>query len=178
MISNENRTRDALVDIAKDINQYVYKSCNHPEWKGADVLITSNSSKTESHETFYSGPRTVVTPYASEVGWLFTRLRDAFDGLIDGTSKIEFYGRLANAARAYQQSVNGNENAQDMLKAILHEAFVILDEMEEGRFEYLSIAPGNMILADLIDEAEKSGYLGPEATEEFLQRMEEKHSEA
>ena len=179
MNSNYNHARSALVDITKDIDQQVYnKSRLRPEWGGADVLITSKSRKSADNGGFYPEPRTVVTPYAGEVGWLFTRLRDAFDGLIDGTSKIEFYGRLANAATDYQQSVNGSESAQDMLKAILHEAFVMLEEMEKGKFEYLLVAPGNTILADLIDEAEKSGYLGAEATEEFLRRMEEKHREA
>lgn len=168
-----------LVNIAKDVDRQVYdESRLDPEWGGADVLVTSTSRNNSRDPGFYPEPRTVVTPYAGEVGWLFSRLRNAFDGLIDGTSKIEFYGRLANAATNYQRSVNGNENAQEMLRAILHEAFVMLEEMEEGKFEYLLVAPGNTILADLIDEAEKTGYLGAEATEDFLQRMEEKHREA
>ncbi|MFN2456504.1 MAG: hypothetical protein ABR577_20115, partial [Pyrinomonadaceae bacterium] len=111
-------------------------------------------------------------------GWLFNRLRDAFNGLIDGTSKIEFYGRLANAARDYQQSVNSNGNAQDTLRAVLYEAFIMLEEMEEGTFEYLPIASGNTILADLVKKAEESGYIGVEATKEFFKRMEEKHRES
>lgn len=167
-----------LVDIANDVDRQVYDKSRLDEWRGADVLVTSKPGNSAHDAGFYPEPRTVVTPYAGEVGWLFSRLRDAFDSLIDGASKIEFYGRLANAATDYQQSVNGNENAQDMLRAILHEAFVMLEEMEDGKFEYLLVAPGNTILADLIDEAEKTGYLGAEATEDFLRRMEEKHREA
>jgi hypothetical protein len=179
MDSNHNRAESALVGIAKEIDQQAYdESRLDQEWGGAGVLVTSTPRNSTENAGFYPEPRTVVTPFAGEVAWLFTRLRDAFDGLIDGASKIEFYGRLAAAATAYQQSINGNENAQDMLRAILHEGFVMLEEMEEGKFEYLMVAPGNMILGDLIDEAEKSGYLGTEATEEFLRRMEEKHREA
>ncbi len=179
MDSTYNRAESALVGIAKEIDQQAYsKSRLDPEWGGADVLVTSIPRNRTGKAGFYPEPRTVVTPYAGEVAWLFARLRDAFDGLVDGASKIEFYGRLADAATAYQQSINGNENAQDMLRAILHEGFVMLEEMEEGKFEYLLVAPGNAILGDLIDEAEKSGYLGAEATEEFLRHMEEKHREA
>ena len=179
MSNNYSRVRSALVGLVKDIDQQVYKSqCLHDEWGGADVLITSTPRKSTVNRDFYPEPRTVVTPFAGAVGWLFNQLRDVFDGLIDGTSKIEFYGRLANSILDYQRSVNGQENARDMLRAALHEAFVMLEEMEENRFEYLLAASGNTILADLIDQAEKSGYLGVEATEEFLRRMEERHREA
>lgn len=117
----------------------------------------------------------MVTQYSREVSWLFERLRDAFNPLLDGESKIEFYGRLANAARNYQRHVNGGENAKDILRAVLYEAVVMLEEMEEGTFEYLSLAIGNTVPADLVEDAEKSGYVGVEATREFFKRMEEKH---
>ena len=144
-------------------------------WGGADVVITASLKGTPQKDAFYPEPRTVVTPFSLEVSWLFEHLRDAFAGLIDGTSKIEFYGRLASAARSYQQQVNGGENAKDIMRAVLYEAVVMLEEMEEGTFECLSVAEGNTILADLVDEAEKSGYIGVEATKEFFKRMEEKH---
>ena len=124
---------------------------------------------------FYPEPRTVVTQFSREVSWLFERLRDAFSVLLDGDSKIEFYGRLANAARNYQQEVNGGENAKDILRAVLYEAVLMLEEMEEGTFEYLSVAVGNTILADLVKASEKSGYIGVDATKEFFKKMEERH---
>lgn len=174
-----SQAKSTLIGIAKKIDEQTYqKYCLHPEWSGADVLITSKAGESVGNGDFYPQLRTVVTPFSCEVSWLFNNLRDAFDGLIDGTSKIEFYGRLANAAREYQQSVNGDGNAQDMLRAVLYEAFVMLEEMEEGTFEYLSIASGNTILADLVKKAEESGYIGVEATKEFFKRMEEKHRES
>jgi hypothetical protein len=145
------------------------------DWGGADVVISPVSLEKASSGGFYPAPRTVVTQFSREVSWLFEQLRDIFSGLLESDSKIEFYGRLANAAKNYQQRVNGGENAKDILRAVLYEAVVMLEEMEEGTFEYLSVGVGNTILADLVMEAEKSGYIGVEATKEFFKRMEEKH---
>lgn len=173
-------TKSLLNDIIENIGRRAYEQKQlRSEWSGADVLVTSEVPENMNGEGFYPQPRTVVTRYAGELGWLFDQLRGAFKGLIDGTSKIEFYGRLANAASDYQRSVNGDgENAQDMLKAVLREAFVMLDEIEAGEFEHLPVAPGGMIYADMIREAEKSGYIGVETTADFLKRMEERHRES
>lgn len=145
------------------------------DWGGADVVVSPVSLEKASTGGFYPEPRTVVTQFSREVSWLFEQLRGIFSDLLESDSKIEFYGRLANAAKNYQQRVNGGENAKDILKAVLYEAVVMLEEMEEGAFEYLSVAVGNTILADLVEKAEKSGYIGVEATKEFFKRMEEKH---
>lgn len=144
------------------------------EWSGAEVVITAHPHETRSAGG-YPEPRTVVTNFSAEVSWLFERLRDAFSGLLDGTSKIEFYGRLANAATNYQNRVNGGENAKEIMRAVLYEAVAMLEEMEEGTFEFLEVASGNTILADLVEQSEKSGYIGVEATGEFFRKMEEKH---
>ncbi|MEO7672880.1 MAG: hypothetical protein ABIU09_02240 [Pyrinomonadaceae bacterium] len=145
------------------------------DWGGADVVITSHAKEVVSSDRFYPESRTVVTTFSKELSWLFERLRDAFSEMIDGTSKIEFYGRLANAASNYQQHVNGGENAKDILRAVLYEAVVMLEEIDEGTFEYLSVASGDTILADLVSDAEKTGYIGVDATKRFFKKMEEKH---
>jgi len=170
--------RAHLVEISKDIDGKAYDSDDSQLLSAeAEISIVSRPSESKSQQG-NPNTRTIVTPYSAQVGWLLSRLRDSFYDHIDGTTKSEFYGRLANAAQDYQRSVNGDENAQALLRAMLHEAFVMLEEMEQGRFEYLGAASGNTILADLIDKAEESGYLGVEATEEFLRRMEDKHREA
>ncbi|MEO6051296.1 MAG: hypothetical protein ABIP78_08195 [Pyrinomonadaceae bacterium] len=168
-----------LADISAQIENQKYRS-NTPraEWAGADVVITSATKQSTKSAGFYPQPRTVVTPFSKELSWLFSRLRDAFAGLIDGTSKIEFYGRLANAARDYQNAVNGDGNDKDILLAVLYEAVMMLEEMEEGTFDYLTIATGNTILADLVSKSEKSGYIGVEATEDFFRKMETAHRES
>lgn len=177
MKNDFEKVKQTLAGISKRIDERSYEKLPlDSEWGGADVLITSEAKEVKSGG-FYPPKRTVVTPFSKELTWLFERLRDAFSGLIDGASRNEFYGRLANAASNYQTSVNGDGDSQDILKAVLYEAVVMLEEMEEGTFEYLLAAPGNTILADLVKEAEESGYIGVEATNEFFKRMEEKHSE-
>jgi hypothetical protein len=168
--------KDSLAQLSLQIDESEVKDLRALEnWGGADVVIAPASIENVTAGGFYPEPRTVVTQFSREVSWLFEQLRDVFAPLLDGDSKIEFYGRLAYAARSYQRHVNGGEDAKDILRAVLYEAVLMLEEMEEGTFEYLSLAIGNTVLADMVKEAEKSGYIGVEATREFFKRMEERH---
>lgn len=138
------------------------------EWGGADVII-SKASPTPSGGGFYPEPRYVVTPHALELSWLFESLRDAFyaESRLDGCSKIEFFGRLANAAnRCLVRESDADANL--LCAAVLHEAFAILDEMDEGSFQCLGIAIGNEIVDDYVDEAMRSGFLSVEDTLAFF----------
>lgn len=146
------------------------------EWGGADVVITMQPPQTHSGG-FYPEPRYVVTPNAKQLSWLFVQLRDIFSDLYDGASKVEFFGRLANAALRYQSKCRGNENQYDLLVAVLSEAYTILDDMKEGVFEYFLIAPGNVIADDLISlmgnisrEAQARG-LTPEIVDSILKEQ-------
>ena len=67
-------------------------------WRGADVVITDQPLPPSPPDSFYPPQRPVVTVHVAELSWLFERLRDSFMPLLDGSSKIEFFGRLANAA--------------------------------------------------------------------------------
>ena len=148
-------------------------------WGGADVAITAHPPEPSGGDDFYPEPRSVVTKHALELSWLFESLRDIFSPVLDSASKIEFYGRLANAANRYLAKVAvQSHSAQDLLFAVAHEAFAILDEMDEGEFHFLLVAVGNTIWDDLIEEAERSGYLGPEATRRFFEDMEKRHHDA
>lgn len=137
------------------------------EWGGADVVITSRQPKRRGG-SFYSEPRFVVTPNAQQLSWLFYQLRDIFSDTYDGNTKIEFFGRLANAALRYQEKHRGNEDQRSLLFAVLHESFAMLDEMEEGTFQYLSVAVGNTIADDLIERAESRGFIGVDKTKKFF----------
>jgi hypothetical protein len=146
------------------------------EWKGADVVITAQLPQKQDGG-FYPEPRYVVTPSAKQLSWLFIQLRNIFSDLYDGASKIEFFGRLANAALRYQNRCEGNEKQYDLLLAVLNEAYLILDDMKEGIFEYLLVAPGNMIADDLIalmgnisQEAQARG-LTPEILDSILKEQ-------
>jgi hypothetical protein len=103
----------------------------------------------------------VVTEYSLELSWLFEELRDIFysESLIDGCSKIEFFGRLANAAIRFLEK-DLNITAQKLCVAVLHESYAIYEEMQDGNFKALPIAIGNEIVDDYIDEAERSGFIG------------------
>jgi hypothetical protein len=105
------------------------------EWYGADVHITKRSIDDRNERRFYSNPRSVKTPYALELSWFFENLRDAFyaEKRLDDLSKIEFFGRLANAAiRCIKE--NPNVSANLLCAVVLHEAFIIFDEMEKNIF--------------------------------------------
>ena len=139
-------------------------------WRGADVVIDRVEPPPMSGDSFYPEPRFVVTPHAGELSWIFAKLRDAFyaEERIDGCSKIEFFGRLANAAiRAIDRSEKP-PTASILCAAVLHEGYAIYDEMEEGIFQFFSVAFGNEIADDYVDEALRSGFIGIEDTLSFF----------
>lgn len=167
--------RRKLTALSSEIVAGRYARASRP-WGGADVVVSINPPKPPREDRFYPEPRYVLTQYALELSWLIEALRDIFSPVIDSASKIEFYGRLANAANRYLEKVNDeSQTVQDLLFAVAHEAFAIRDEMEEGEFRFLPVAVGNTIWDDFVDEAERSGYLGPEATRQFFEDMEKRH---
>ena len=117
-------------------------------WGGADVVISRNAPTRQAND-FYPDPRYVVTRYDREVSWLFEKLRDAFyaENRLDSCSKIEFFGRLANAANRCIRQDNSHD-AFMVCSEVLSEAIAIYNEMESGRFGCLPIASGSEILDD------------------------------
>lgn len=139
-------------------------------WVGADVIITDDSLLPPS-PGFYPEPRAVVTEHVGELSWLFESLRDIFKPVLNGQNKIEFYGRLANAANRYISRHTGEQELRDILGAVLHEAFAMADEMAETGFASFAIAFGNEIIDDHIDEAERSGFIDTSETRRFLEEL-------
>lgn len=137
------------------------------EWRGANVVITSRQVNRAS-SSFYSEPRYVVTDDAKELSWLFSELQDIFAQLYDNESKLEFFGRLANTALRYQSISKNDENQRDLLLAVLHEAFAILDEMERDIFEYFLVSPGNEIVDDFIEQIQRRGFISINETKRFF----------
>lgn len=115
-------------------------------WGGAHVVIL-DAAPEPTRDGLGSEHRYVTTDYALELSWLFERLRVEFDPMIDPVTKFEFYGRLANAANAYKAAVDV-QSARDLVDSVLLEAFAMLDEMDRGEFQALSVAIGNEIAAD------------------------------
>ena len=55
-----------------------------------------------------------------------------------------------------------------MLFTVLHEAFAILHEMEEGTFEYFLVSPGNEIVDDFIEQSERREFISVEETKKLF----------
>jgi hypothetical protein len=118
-------------------------------WGGADVILTTSTHRENSISKYFYAPRVVETPFAKEATWLFLQLKEIFNALIDSCSKIEFYGRLANAVdRYHKRTKENNQSAKGTLTVILNEAQKILDEIASNRFNFMLVASGNAIADD------------------------------
>ncbi len=128
----------------------------HEVWGGADVGVLFEPIP-GPWDSYYPEPRWVITPSAAEVSWLFFELYwEVFTDYVGGHNKHEFVGRLANAANRYLDQVDGVENQQDLLLAIIEEARIIAKEMERhGGIATLPVALGNTIHDDLVQEARR-----------------------
>ena len=136
-------------------------------WQGANVIITSKPPIVR-HDGFYPAPRYVVTLHASELSWLFEQLRNVFMEINDyGFFQEEIFGRLGNTANSLL-SKNLNAEAPELLFAVMHEAFAIVEEIQDGEFAALMVSSGNQILDDLITESEKAGFLTIEETRAYF----------
>ena len=143
------------------------QSGNSRMWQGADVVITSESPIIDGGG-FYPAPRYIVTSHASELSWLFEKVRDIFMEIDDyGYLKEEIFGRLGNTANRFL-SKNPDANVRETLLAVMHEAFAINEEIQDGEFTTLMVTSGNQILDDLISESEKGGFLTVEETKSYF----------
>ncbi len=165
MDSNFQEKREALNYLSEKL--LLTPVGTDKEWGGTNIVITSRQAKRAS-SSFYSQLRQVVTADAKELSWLLGQLQDIFSGLYDSTSELEFFGRLANTALRYQRISKDDENQRDLLFAVLHEAFAILDEMESGIFEYFLVSPGNEIVDDFIEQTRRHGFISVEETKKFF----------
>ena len=159
------KTIEALQILENELKLKKLKRLDHL-WGFSHVGITKKLPK-KSEGGSYPDPRYVVTDYAFELSWLFEELKNIFYELLDGCSKVEFYGRLANAAN---KCLNRNQEvtAHLLCAAVLHEAYSIFEEMEEGTFTVLPIAIGNEFADDYIDENLKNGFIGVDETIAFF----------
>lgn len=118
-------------------------------WGGADVAVVKEQPKT-SPDGFYPDPFFVVSrKFSLEISWMFEQLRDAFyaEKLLDGCSKIEFFGRLARAAN--RGILRNEEDCSVICTEILEEAQQIYGEITSNSFDVLPISTGTIIADDL-----------------------------
>lgn len=147
----KTKTIDELHRLAKKLAKSTVP--RERTWGGAGVVIADSIQKNDSYR------RVVVTKFAHELSWLFVVLMNAFyaEERLDHCSKIEFFGRLANAANRYL-SHSRNPTAHYLCAAVLYEAFAIYDEMENETFCCLEIAFGNTIFNDSVEELPDAEY--------------------
>jgi hypothetical protein len=140
-------------------------------WSGADVMIGFRIEGDRPWSSFYPKDREIVTKHALELSYFFEALRDAFfeEGLIDFSSKIEFFGRLATAADACLLE-RPDAAAQLICAAVLREAYSTKEQIENGEFDYLLISEGNQIADDLASSGQRTGYSGIGETVEFFRQ--------
>jgi hypothetical protein len=130
-VEMKNKYRDAkhsLVAISEEVYDYAYNYYSLPaEWDEADIFITSKPFAIEKSD---AGRLLIVTSAAPQIAWLFGRLRDAFAGLGDGGLETHHYLRLTGAARAYELTADGDYKVNGILREVMNEAFLILEELE------------------------------------------------
>lgn len=115
-------------------------------WGGAGLCVVTEMPASDYDDSL----KYVVTPHAASLSWLVRALWAACRPLFDSMTKLEFFGRLGNAARRYQQRAGAEENARDLLGAVVHEAYEILSDIENGRFQALLVAPAGVVHDDLL----------------------------
>ena len=103
-----------------------------PEWRGADIRITSDFETDFNVANYFDHDLTVRTRHAGPATWFVFQMRDLFDGWLDWGNKYGFYELLAQAALEH---LAGNqpepEDAQPLLRAMLAQGFAILGVAKE-----------------------------------------------
>lgn len=119
-----------LKDIRDRIKRGEFKGVSKNNlWGGADVGVLPRSKATQKQDisemSFYGNSDIlVISDYAQEISALFYELGETFFSKIDYYSKLEFYGRLAEAA-------NRQIKVSDDLGVLL----AMLDEIDKMRKE-------------------------------------------
>ena len=103
-----------------------------PEWRGADIRITSDFERNYQEPGYFDHDLTVRTRHAGSVTWFVFQMRDLFDGWLDGGNKHGFYELLAQAALEHlAENQPEPEDAKPLLRAMLTRAFLMLEVAKE-----------------------------------------------
>jgi len=103
-----------------------------PEWRGADIRITSDFEKDFCEPGYFDHDLTVRTRHARPATWFVFQMRDLFDGWLDYGNKYGFYELLAQAALEHLAANQPEpEDAKPLLRAMLTRAFLILEIVKQ-----------------------------------------------
>jgi hypothetical protein len=131
-----NKYRDAkhaLWSVSEEIYDYAYDYYSLPsDWDERDLFITSDTTAVVSNA---AGRHVIVTSAAPQIAWLFGRLRDAFASLGNHGLESEHYVRLAGVAKVYELTSDREYKLNGILRAVMNEAEVILEEMQREEIE-------------------------------------------
>ena len=123
---------DGLMDIGRTIEAgepWTHPEMERiPEWRGADIRITSNFKTDFNEANYFDHDLTVRTRHAGSATWFVFQMRDLFDGWLDYGNKHGFYELLGKAALEH---LAGNqpepEVAKPLIRATLTQEFLILE---------------------------------------------------
>lgn len=133
MTKKYRAAKHALWSVSEEIYDYAYDFYSLPsEWDGRDVFITLDPAAPGANA---AGRLVIGTSAAPQIAWLFGRLRDAFTSLGNAGLESQHYVRLGGVARAYELISDREYKVNGILRAVMNEAFVILEEMEKEEFE-------------------------------------------
>ena len=103
-----------------------------PEWRGADIRITSDFEMNYQAPGYFDHDLTVRTRHAGPATWFVFQMRDLFDGWLDYGNKYGFYELLAQAALEHlAPNQPESEDAKPLLRAMLTRAFLMLEVAKE-----------------------------------------------
>ena len=85
-----------------------------PEWRGADIRITSDFERNYQEAGYFDHDLTVRTRHAGPVTWFVFQMRDLFDGWLDYGNKYGFYELLAQGALEHRASLMIEDRIWDM----------------------------------------------------------------
>jgi hypothetical protein len=103
-----------------------------PEWRGADIRITSDFKTDFNEANYFDHDLTVRTRHAGPATWFVFQMRDLFDGWLDYGNKYGFYELLAQAALEHlAPNQPESEDAKPLLRAMLTQALLMLEVAKE-----------------------------------------------
>ena len=103
-----------------------------PEWRGADIRITSDFKTDFNDPNYFDHDLTVRTRHAGPATWFVFQMRDLFSGWLDYGNKYGFYELLAQAALEHLAVDQPEpEDAKPLLRAMLTRAFLMLEVAKE-----------------------------------------------
>jgi len=99
-----------------------------PEWRGADIRITSDFKTDFNDPNYFDHDLTVRTRHAGPATWFVFQMRDLFDGWLDYGNKYGFYELLGQAVLEHLAANQPEpEDAKPLLRAMLTRAFLMLE---------------------------------------------------